>query len=215
MDFIWLSKSILLLICMVLQFTGRTSFCTLSLENSTDSYLFFWLALIRSVSYFFFLYESPSSASCLFFYSISSNIHETLSINPSANVFLFRDFNVHHKGWLSYSGGTDRPGEIWRDLLRWSTFLLGSLTLALTILHSWIYFYLLMLVSVLQWLFIHWKIQIMLLSQFPLTFCQTQDMMPRSSYSLILFSCWLEQSLWSFERCSMRRYLQAWYFCCC
>ena len=147
MDFIWLSKSILLLICMVLQFTGRTSFCTLSLENSTDSYLFFWLALIRSVSYFFFLYESPSSASCLFFYSISSNIHEALSINPSANVFLFRDFNVHHKGWLSYSGGTDRPGEIWRDLLRWSTFLLGSLTLALTILHSWIYFYLLMLVA--------------------------------------------------------------------
>ena len=26
----------------------------LSLENSADSYLFFWLALIHSVSYFFF-----------------------------------------------------------------------------------------------------------------------------------------------------------------
>ena len=33
----------------------------LSLENSADSYLCFWLALLHSVSYFFFLYWSPSS----------------------------------------------------------------------------------------------------------------------------------------------------------
>ena len=26
-------------------------------------------------------------------------------INPSANVFVFIDFNVHHKDWLNYSGG--------------------------------------------------------------------------------------------------------------
>ena len=38
--------------------------------------------------------------------------HEVLSINPSANVFAFGDFNVHHKNWLTYSGGTDRPGEL-------------------------------------------------------------------------------------------------------
>ena len=44
------------------------------------------------------------------FDSISSNIDEVLSINPSA-VFFFGDFNVHHKNWLTYSGGTDRPGE--------------------------------------------------------------------------------------------------------
>ena len=35
-----------------------------------------------------------------------------LSINPSANVFVFGDFNVHHKDWLTYSGGTDRSGEL-------------------------------------------------------------------------------------------------------
>ena len=46
------------------------------------------------------------------FYSISSNIDEVLSINPSANVFVFGDFNVHHKDWLAYSGGTDRSGEL-------------------------------------------------------------------------------------------------------
>ena len=46
------------------------------------------------------------------FDSISSNIDEVLSINPSPNVFVFGDFNIHHKGWPTYSGGTDRPGEL-------------------------------------------------------------------------------------------------------
>ena len=84
----------------------------LSLENSTDSYLCFRLALLHSVSYFFFLYQSPSLSLCTVFDSISSNIDEVLSINPSANVFVFGDFNIHHKDWLTYSGGTDRPGEL-------------------------------------------------------------------------------------------------------
>ena len=72
----------------------------LYLENFADSYLCFGLVLLHSVSYFFFLYRSPS------------NIDEVLSINPSANAFVFGDFNVHHKDWLTYSGGTDRPGEL-------------------------------------------------------------------------------------------------------
>ena len=45
------------------------------------------------------------------FYSISSNTDKFLSINPSA-VFVFGDFNIHHKDWLTYSGGTDQPGEL-------------------------------------------------------------------------------------------------------
>ena len=49
---------------------------------------------------------------CTVFDSISSNIDEVLLINPSANVFVFGDFNVHHKDWLTYSSGTDRPGEL-------------------------------------------------------------------------------------------------------
>ena len=49
---------------------------------------------------------------CTVFDSISSNIDEVLSINPSANVFVFGDFNVHHRDWLTYSGGTDRPDEL-------------------------------------------------------------------------------------------------------
>ena len=64
------------------------------------------------MSYFFSLYRSPSSSLCTVFYSISSNIDEVLSINPSANAFVFGDFNVHHKDWLTYSGQTDRSGEL-------------------------------------------------------------------------------------------------------
>ena len=60
----------------------------------------------------FFLNQSPSSSLCMVFDSISSKLDEVLLINPSANIFIFRDFNVHHKDWLTYCGGTDRSGEL-------------------------------------------------------------------------------------------------------
>ena len=61
-------------------------------------------------SVFFFLYRSPSSL-CTIFVSTSSNMDEAPSVIPSANVFVFGNFNIHYKDWLTYSGGTDRPGE--------------------------------------------------------------------------------------------------------
>ena len=84
----------------------------LPLENFVDSYLCFQLALLYSVSYFFYLYWSSSSSLCTIFDSILSNIDEVLLASPSADVFVFGDFNVHHKDWLTYSGRTDRPGEL-------------------------------------------------------------------------------------------------------
>ena len=36
-------------------------------------------------------------------------------MNASANDFVFGDFNIHHKHWLTYSGGNDRPGELFYD----------------------------------------------------------------------------------------------------
>ena len=63
----------------------------LSLENSPDSYLCFQLALLHSLFYFFFRYRSTSSSLFTVFDFISSNIDEVLSINPSANVFVFGD----------------------------------------------------------------------------------------------------------------------------
>ena len=83
----------------------------LSLEKFTDSHLCFRLALLHLVSYFFFLYRSPSSSLCMV-YPISTNIDEVPSINTSAYVFVSGDFNIHHQVWLNYSGGTDTPSEL-------------------------------------------------------------------------------------------------------
>ena len=58
------------------------------------------------------LHLFPSSSFCMVFDSVSSNIDEILSINPSANVFVFEDFNIHYKDWLTYSSRTDRSGEL-------------------------------------------------------------------------------------------------------
>ena len=49
-----------------------------------------------SVLLFFFSLLSSSLSLCTVFHSISSNIDGALLINPSA-VFVFGDFNVHHK----------------------------------------------------------------------------------------------------------------------
>ena len=142
----------------------------LSLENSADSYVCFRLALLHSLSYFFFLYRSPSSLLCMVFNSISSNIDEALSINPSADVFVFGDFNIYHKDWLTYSSGTDRPGELLQFFYLKRPYSDRIADLTLIVLLFWIYLFLLTILFVLQWLSLHWEILIMLLSQFPLTY---------------------------------------------
>ena len=70
-------------------------------------------------------------------------------------------------------------------LLRLLTFLLGSLNVILTVLLFWICFFLLMLVFVLQWLSLHWKI-LMLLSQFPWLLNKHKTGCPASSYTLTI-----------------------------
>ena len=173
----------------------------LSLENSADSYLCFWLALLHSVSYFFFLYRSPSSALCTVFDSISSNIDEVLSINPSANVFVFGDFNIHLKDWLIYSGGTDRPGELYynfsisNDLIQMVNFLnwfpdCDSHSPALLDL------FLLTLVYVLKRLSLYWKFWSCCCIRFHWFSNKLKTRCPISSHSLWLLLCWLGQSLW-------------------
>ena len=133
----------------------------LSLENSSDSYLCFRLALLHSVSYFFFLYRSPSSALCTVFDSVSSNIDEVLLINPSANVFsLYTLISIIRTGLLILVELIDLVNFVitflsQMTLLRWLTFLLGSQTVILIVQLFWIYFFLLMLVFVLQWLSLH------------------------------------------------------------
>ena len=78
----------------------------LSLKMSANSYIFFQLVLLHSVSYFFFLYQSLPVSLYTVFDAILSNIDEVLLINSSANVLVFGDFNVHHKYWLTFSSWT-------------------------------------------------------------------------------------------------------------
>ena len=145
----------------------------LPLENSANSCLCFWLACLH----FCFLYQSPSLSTCTVFDSISSNIDEILSINLSANVFFFGVFSVYQKDWLTYSGDTDRPGEFCYNF-SFSNDLTQMVNFPTWIpLLFWIYFFLLTLLFLLQGLFFHWENLIMLFSQFPLTFGQTQNRM--------------------------------------
>ena len=84
-----------------------------SLENSDDSYLYLQLALPHFVSYFFFLHQSMPLSLWTIFNTILSKIYKVLSIKLSANVFVIGDLNIHHKDWLTYSWGTDRPSELY------------------------------------------------------------------------------------------------------
>ena len=52
------------------------------------------------------------------FDSITSKKDEVLSINPAANVFVFGEFNIHRKDWLTYSGGNDQLGELCYNFLK-------------------------------------------------------------------------------------------------
>ena len=116
---------------------------------------------------------------CTVFDSISSYIDDVLSINPSACLSL-EIFNTNDKDWLTYSGGTDRPGElcynfsISNDLTQMVNFPTripdcdshSPALLDLFISSD---------ASICSTMaFPHLEILIKLLSQFPLTFCETQ-----------------------------------------
>ena len=168
----------------VLQFMLRTSLFTALVSRKLCGFLLmFQLALLHSVFYFFFLCQLPSLSLCTVFDPISSNIDEVLWINQSANVFVFGDFNVLQKDWLTYSGGTDRPDELFynfstpNDLTRMFNF---PTQISDCDSHNpaLLHFFLLTLVIVLQWLSLHWEI-LLLLSQFPLIVRQTQNEMLR------------------------------------
>ena len=84
-------------------------------------------------------------------------------------------FNVHRKNWITYSSGTDRPGELCYNfsisndltqMVNFPTRIPGCDSHSPALLDL----FLLTLVFVLQWLSLHREILIRLLSQLPLTF---------------------------------------------
>ena len=64
------------------------------LKNKIDLLLFYR-------DHFMDFRKVPSLSLCTVFDSTSSNIDLVLSINPTNNVLVFGDFNVHHKNWLT------------------------------------------------------------------------------------------------------------------
>ena len=121
------------------------------------------------MSYFFLLYQS-SSSSCTVFDSISSNLDAVVWINPSANKFVFGDFNIDHKDWLTCWNWLANLMELIELMnfviiflsqmtsLKGLTFLLGPLTVTVTAWIFWTHFFLLTLAFVLQWFPLHWEI---------------------------------------------------------
>ena len=72
------------------------------LEKPTEPFMCFRLSLLHSTSYLFFLYRSPSSQDCSVLDSVSQSIDSALTLHPSANIFVFGDFNAHHREWLNH-----------------------------------------------------------------------------------------------------------------
>ena len=80
---------------------------------------------------------------------------------------VFRNFNIHHNNWFNCSevelinlvnSVTIFLSPLWPyQMVNFPTWI----TVILTVLLFWIYFFLLMLVFVLQWLSVHWEILIM------------------------------------------------------
>ena len=109
-------------------------------------------------------------------HSISSNIDQVLLINPSPNVFVFGDFNNYHKDWLTYSGGTDRPGELCCDSVAISNDLTEMVNFPTRITCCDSQSYSFRFISFFWPWYLFYKafpsreILIMLLNQFPLTF---------------------------------------------
>ena len=77
-------------------------------------------------------------------------------------------------------------------LLKWLTSQLESLTVTFTVLFFWIYLFLLTLVFAPQQLSLQWEILIILLSQFPLTFLQTQKSMHLFIAQVMAILVWIK-----------------------
>ena len=169
-------------------------------------------ALVHSVSYFFFPYWSSSLFLRMVFNAISSNIDEVPSVNWSDNVFVFEDFNVYHKDWLTYSGRNDRPGDLFHNFS-----ISNDLTHMINFITqipdcdshkpNFLDLFFLTLICVWKWFSLHWEFCLCDCLSFHWLFFKLNRWYPNSSHSLWLSLRWLRWSLWSFERYSIWWYL--------
>ena len=83
---------------------GRTSFCMGQISRKLCRFLL--STVFDRLDFTQCLTSFPLSITFVLFMhvfnSVSCNIDGVLSINPSADVFVFGDFNNHHKDWSAY-----------------------------------------------------------------------------------------------------------------
>ena len=132
-----------------------------SLENSSDSYLCFRLALLNSVSYFFFLFLRLCVRFLILFHLTQMRFYRSthllvfLSLETLASIIRTGlPILVELIELLNYV----IIFLFQMTFLRWSTFLHESQAVIVIVLLFWTYFFLLTLVFVLQWLSLHWEI---------------------------------------------------------
>ena len=120
---------------------------------------------------------SPSSSSCMVFDSISSYMRFSWSTHLLMSLSFKALMSIISAGWpilvapiLIDLVNSVNVSLFQMTLIRWLTFLLRSQTKILTVLLFWTYYFLLLLVFVLQWLSILWEILIKFLAHFPLIF---------------------------------------------
>ena len=89
-------------ICNTLPLTRETK-----LESDDQAFMCFRLNMQHNISYLYFLYRSPSTQDCTLINKVSDSIDIALSLDTSAQVHVFGDFNVHHNNWLGFSNYTD------------------------------------------------------------------------------------------------------------
>lgn len=148
------------------------------LENYEDSYSYFFIEF-NSFSVLLLTSFNHYRLLCAFLLILILFQYRSSFINqPLCYCLVYRHLKVRHKDWLS---GTDKPAElcytfsIWNNFTQMVDFLTKPLTVILTVPFFRISYFLLTLIFLLQWLFILWKILIMLLCPFPLTFSQPKS----------------------------------------
>ena len=85
----------LLYVRVHLPFIWKTSFCMGLIFRKLWGFLFAFLNKFTTFKYL----TIPSLSLCTVFDVISSNTDEIISFNPSANLFVFGGFKVHHHSW--------------------------------------------------------------------------------------------------------------------
>lgn len=90
---------------------GSTSFYTWPFP--WKPWLFFSIGLtsLSNLSLF------PLSIAIMFFVNSfwCCFVNCTVCLDLFRNIIILLDLLVHHKGWLTYSGGTDRPIKLWHN----------------------------------------------------------------------------------------------------